>query len=1181
MSEVAAVLQDITNTEEQQAIQPRHVPPAAEAVPRTWAGSGLSIVTSNLKRAWDILSLSNGSARLLPPPQPVAITPATTVPVAVTVPAAAAVLPATPAVLPAVTVPAAAVPVITAAAPPAAVPLTATTPAIAAAVPSAPALLAISPVLLDAPVSAKVYDAASSILHSLNPFAEPASTVVITVDQSELDLDRIVNQVVSDFGDNGIQVNRKGIRDVIANALPTAQVRSAACRFLTNSWSASHFDVNRAYKTMDALDKTYGGVPEGILSFYVRTKALHVSDIILLRHHFEHRFHHPEFLAKLEGLIAAAGNGAVYLRYIGQTAGPSNPAKRYREDILFSASLFAKVNMLLEDMRANYELSNESAWTVHEFTSLRCTALGSSDFCTNYIERILIAIFGWDNLINVQRGGYYGDYDPSEADLQVFQQLNTRVYAHLAELNVSPGIGSFTGRPTPIHPRQDQIIAHNEAVFEFIRANPYLINNRVIKETLRIVVDTLQQATPITRNLCGGTLVLCVGKDLPLETLDTSAKDVRFFFGEARSSHLARLMVNQLADAETHKPDTLGTILDLFPFIDLYPWVLRDQLARGSTFLQNYMRIVRPWITVTFSGIVTNTVARGFAFYGSFEGQSEAGRTHGELVDVIGKPFPASFDSSWTEDSSASGPADSAFTVGIAHYDPGRNKYGLQPLEMRRLMWLTWVVTFILIDEAHGILTGYEGRQPTQPFRTRRQLCEVIRSAAQKRLDTTGITQTMDTERAALKLILNAKRKSAGPSSSVLCTAKAIRRVKHAVERAAVVAKQFPAVGAPKSPERQRQADLLYARQLLPLGRHLPYNGDPGKKQQWMDWVLSRREGVSLIHSALMHACTAPSWDRSDQDKLKRILALSDEDLVADPGRIQTALAERLESMQLGRIGSVRVKQVAQSRAMLRWNVIGSTIGHLDGKQANVMSRKMAWFYTQFNGDLKAFRFNISQEVVDATQNPVQCFRDDGIHLEHPETGANLFTVRADRMVYMGTQGIKLQQVWQRELWAVQGSSAAEPAIPPAPAAGRLPPKYAARSKDGQKKFMQIAPIAEEDAIWVFKQWLDEEFASDINIADTHWRDPANRFLKLPGWIQANFPNHPHRPTWEQIVADGAKLNSPSIFIFRGCILALRGEFLGEQKYTVPGTKYPKISGKRWTFAGARDDSELTRRPGE
>ncbi|KAJ3144253.1 hypothetical protein HDU86_002080, partial [Geranomyces michiganensis] len=463
MSEVAAVLQDITNTEElqarQQAAQPGHVPPAAEGAqgirePRSWTGSGLSIVTTNLKRAWDVLSLSNGSARLLPPPQPAAAMPATA-------PATAA--PATAAVLPAVTVPAAttvpatAAAVPSAAAPTAAVTLTATAPT------AAPALLAISPVILDAPVSAKVYDAACSILHSLNPFAEPASEIVIAVDQSKLDLDRIVNHVVSDFGDNGIQVNQKGIRDVIANALPTAQVRSAACRFLTNSWSASHFDVNRAYKTTDALDKTYGGVPEGILSFYVRTKALHV--------------------------------------------------------------LFAKVNMLLEDMRANYELSNESAWTVHEFTSLRCTALGSSDFCTNYIKRILIAIFGWDNLINVQRGGYYGDYDPSEADLQVFQQLNTRVYTHLAELNVSPGIGSFTGRPTPIHPRQDQIIAHNEAVFDFIRANPYLVNNRVIKETSRIVVDTLQQATPITRDLCGGTLVLCVEKDLPLEALDTSAKD--------------------------------------------------------------------------------------------------------------------------------------------------------------------------------------------------------------------------------------------------------------------------------------------------------------------------------------------------------------------------------------------------------------------------------------------------------------------------------------------------------------------------------------------------------------------------------------------------------------------------------------------------------------------------------
>ncbi|KAJ3175901.1 hypothetical protein HDU87_005732 [Geranomyces variabilis] len=161
-------------------------------------------------------------------------------------------------------------------------------------------------------------------------------------------------------------------------------------------------------------------------------------------------------------------------------------------------------------MRETGELANESDWTVHEFTSLCTAAAGSTDFRTLFVERILISLFGRDTLINVK----------------LFTDINTSVFAHLAALNVSPGIDAFTGRPISQHLRLDDIKTHIANVFTFLKAHPHMVANRDISDTSRIAVDTLQQAIPLTRDINGGTLVLLIGKDLRSEALDPKAPDV-------------------------------------------------------------------------------------------------------------------------------------------------------------------------------------------------------------------------------------------------------------------------------------------------------------------------------------------------------------------------------------------------------------------------------------------------------------------------------------------------------------------------------------------------------------------------------------------------------------------------------------------------------------------------------
>ncbi|KAJ3176105.1 hypothetical protein HDU87_005480 [Geranomyces variabilis] len=973
----------------------------------------------------------------------------------------------------------------------------ATTPAApaAATTPAAPAATATpAPALLDAPLSARIIDAGSAFLRTINPFSPRLSDPPALPSHTDQELEQIVSHVAKDFECNQIEVNRSVIRRIVKDATgtPNAAALSAVCAgFLSDSWHQTDQHVQEVFGTVDTLDDNYTGVPEGIKTFYIRSKAMVASDMVILRDHFARRVHQPEFLAKLDAMIAQAEDNTVYLRYVGTMTGPRNPRDRFEEDLSSSSNLFAKVDLLIKDMREGGKLGNESEWSVHEFTRLQCSALGSSDLRTEFVERILIAIFGWDVLINVQRGGAFASYIPTAVDTAI----GTSVVDNLVSLNISPGLDPLTGRADPRqHPAFDGIKGHFDDVFEFIAKNPQLVANRDVGAGARVVVDTLHQAIPLTRHIQGGTLVLLIGKDLPLEALDSKERDVRFLFSESRAGHMARMMLRQLRDLEQPQAATYLDVLDLFPFVNLYPWLLRHLLAKGSQFLAAYMQSVRPWVTVTFSGEVTRTIAKGFTFFGSFEGQGEAGRK--SLLGDVGIPFLASFDPSWTADPTASGPAADTITVGIPHCDPGRDKYGSQPVSMRRVMRLTWAATFVLLDEAQRVLCGYEALAASGKgkgrIQTRLELCTEIERAAKARISSSGVQTALDQAKRDLGAYFQTRQPSVQAiiSAPAVTEAKAARRVKKSIARSAAVANQFPAAGPAGSPARAAQANALWNRRLLPLGKHLPYNGDPRVKQTWMNWVMTRRQGVSLIQAALMRACQRPQT--ADITVIRRSLGLTDDDL-KNPHAFEEAMYERLERMRQGRSVSAKFQQAQQSRALLRWGmepqtILERSIMGLDGQEVQILDR-MARFYTSVDGKTTAFRFNVPPAVQSATVMPILRFRDDGIHLVD-SAGTSLHVVRVSDMRSMHGQGLALMHVWQRELTAVRGPAAAPVQLPPAPpGGGQL--KYASKGDN----FKKVAPIARDDAIWLFREWLDERFPNAGNRIDTHWRDPANAFL--------------------------------------------------------------------------------------
>ncbi|KAJ3009637.1 hypothetical protein HKX48_007822 [Thoreauomyces humboldtii] len=181
--------------------------------------------------------------------------------------------------------------------------------------------------LLDAPLSARIMDTGSALLNAVNPFKPTPAPVALPAD-SDKALEDIVGHIAADFADNQIPVDRVGLRDVFQGALtdPTVYVEIRDL-VLSASWNVVDSTIQRLFGNLDAdVNLGYPGIPRGTRSFYLRTKALSASDVILLRDHFSRRFHHLEFLAKLDGLIGVStdGSGTVHLRYVGTVVGPGD-----------------------------------------------------------------------------------------------------------------------------------------------------------------------------------------------------------------------------------------------------------------------------------------------------------------------------------------------------------------------------------------------------------------------------------------------------------------------------------------------------------------------------------------------------------------------------------------------------------------------------------------------------------------------------------------------------------------------------------------------------------------------------------------------------------------------------------------------------------------------------------------
>jgi hypothetical protein len=551
------------------------------------------------------------------------------------------------------------------------------------------------------------------------------------------------------------------------------------------------------------------------------------------------------------------------IRYAGTVVGPGRPCDRYTEDLAQRTS-----GILAEFTRAVDTIAPHVAQAAQIFL-LRDASVRKDDVVMALSdpedrERMLIEFLGHSSLLNRQRGGYFTSYVPSHEDVQLFRRLRTDAWHSFknSRLNCS-----------------DEVFASLTSLLDDIQ--DYANSNADLTGTWRLEFSdalremTLQQATPycfsyFSENV---TPIVFIGRDITYEAyvnatpfLATRTPGRTDHAGQAGA--FVRDIIQRLADDETLAngrdliPNSFRADRSFWLFFNLWQWLAHKDLEEATRFLQRYLSIVRPLIAVSSGLTTTNVVLANF--------DSLNGAKLNAYTPIICTPTIQYYD--------VAGPKkhdpDSAF-INVPMFDPGRDKYGSNSLEIRRLIDMSMRYAFLLIDIAGEVLS-----EPNGPQRNRLELChEILR-----RLN----SDTRPARARFLSALQSAKDDCASyiRTSFTQTSSEDVRPVLDHAGRQ-IMRSLGTAEGAPYSFKRDMQLDEIWDRNTPELHSLVPHN--ESLKEKWKETFVPLQEDQYFYLAVLANLppdtylanlldTLRPEWAKDDSwvhDKSERDRALA------------------------------------------------------------------------------------------------------------------------------------------------------------------------------------------------------------------------------------------------------------------------------------------------------------------
>lgn len=347
---------------------------------------------------------------------------------------------------------------------------------------------------------------------------------------------------------------------------------------------------------------------DAAMVYYIRTFPILRSQLLTIIADWElsSRYYDtvPHWLNHLKSM--KSDDTTLYIRYIGMTEGGKTAWGRFWDDIIKRKSGILAA-FLGEIVNRYPDVLDNS--TIHEVLSATYRDLPPTKRTPGRIlddrERVLIALFNRNVLLNQQPGGFYPTYTPLASDHNLYSNVKID-YFNLFGRSIDPQDVSAEFK-----------IAHrlsrwSEKVKQFGLDHPdETLTTRfpMTDEYCQSVVK--EQAHPRRSLLKGKPLMVLFGKDVTLEDFQGANT---FLSGASRAGSLTVQLLGRLHQFESGfgEPQVFPFMAGQFPFVDLFNYVghgdplAQVQLARG------YFEAVEPRIVVTFSRLVSAWTASNF-----------------------------------------------------------------------------------------------------------------------------------------------------------------------------------------------------------------------------------------------------------------------------------------------------------------------------------------------------------------------------------------------------------------------------------------------------------------------------------------------------------------------------------------------------------------------------------------
>ncbi|KAG2185763.1 hypothetical protein INT43_002198 [Umbelopsis isabellina] len=442
----------------------------------------------------------------------------------------------------------------------------------------------------------------------------------------------------------------------------------------------------------------------GTKFLYVRSFAVPTEKMRDIMADWEAVDYFPDEAAVWEDNISrqdTLGGALVDVRYVGQCAFPSTPEGRFAEDAA------SRNNGVL-----SHFLTSLASVCPEAYHAAKVLVLGTTfgdnvaaDVVDDF-ERLFIGFLGYDCLLNRQQGGYYDRFDVSNEHKVIFTNLQTRI------------VDRWIAKRSDISQYHEMSISLRTRV-QGIRA--WMHDTVSIMHSINAeYVDLLwTESTP--RKYQGNVITCLVAKDITVEDF-LQQKDYldRISNTGTKSRSAAKFLeaVQALVECEGHNLSQLQTesnLLNLFPFVNMFPWVGPPFLPSAIDFLGRYLQIVQPIIVVAIGEEVANVIASNMIH--------ASGLPNGKYTEHVGIPRIMSCASEdWLNDENVDEPDSNTLSIVIPIFDP---------------------VLFLHISEAMKMLDEGVMLHPA----TRKRFLVTLRTRCSNKMEESGLQNALETTR--------------------------------------------------------------------------------------------------------------------------------------------------------------------------------------------------------------------------------------------------------------------------------------------------------------------------------------------------------------------------------------------------------------------------------------------------